>query len=104
MKWNYFQVQADLKMQFIAYGCSQETQALAAPVALAALAFAFAHARRRVSLLARRFALWTVGVLLLGFCVLTGFSIGDFYMPAAALSLAAAVAGTVGRRPEEKAT
>ena len=77
---------------------------LAAPVALAALAFAFAHARRRVSLLARRFALWTVGVLLLGFCVLTGFSIGAFYVPAAALSLAAAVAGTVDHRPEGKAT
>lgn len=77
---------------------------LAAPVALAALAFAFAHARWRVSPLARRLALWTVGVLLPVFCVLASFSIGAFYVPAAALSLAAAVASTVGRRPEGKTT
>lgn len=77
---------------------------LAAPVALAALAFAFAHAQQRVGLLARRLALWTVGVLLLGFCVLAGFSIGAFYAPAAVLSLAAAVARSIGRRPEGKTT
>ncbi len=77
---------------------------LAAPVVLAALAFASVQARHRVQVILRRLALWTAGVLLLGFCVLAGFSIGAFYVPAAVLSLAAAVVGSVSRRPEDKMT
>jgi len=51
----------------------------------------------------KRQALWTAscGTLLAGFCALGGFTVGSYYLPAAALLLAAA-AVTLGARRERR--
>jgi hypothetical protein len=56
---------------------------LCVPVALAAFGLYCAVARRRV-------LLWAAGLVLLGFVLLSGFTIGLFYVPAAVLVLIAA--------------
>ncbi|MDO8532769.1 MAG: hypothetical protein Q7T26_11530 [Dehalococcoidia bacterium] len=76
---------------------------LSAPVALAALAFVCAQAQR-LNPVVRRLVLWTVAILLSGFSVATGFSIGAFYVPAAMLSLTAAVVSARAGRSGEKVT
>lgn len=83
---------------------------LSAPVVLAALAFGCAVRARcgaqaqRLNPVVRRLVLWTVAILLSGFSVAAGFSIGAFYMPAAVLSLTAAVASARAGRSGEKVT
>lgn len=76
---------------------------LSAPVALAALALVCAQAQR-LNPVVRRLVLWTVAILLSGFSVAAGFSIGAFYVPAAVLSLTAAVASARAGRSGEKVT
>ncbi len=62
--------------------------ALCVPIALAALGLLAAARRRRV-------LVWVPGAVLLGFVVLTGFTIGLFYLPAAiALLLSAGLTGS----------
>jgi len=64
-------------------------RAVLIPVVLAAIPFAGRQLRSRLCL-SGVFAL-----LIAGFCVIAGFSIGMFYIPAAILAVAAAVAGIV---------
>lgn len=66
---------------------------LCLPVALAAIGLVGAARRRRL-------LVWAPAVVLLGFSVLAGFSIGLFYVPAAAALLLAAV--TVQRPGETR--
>lgn len=46
-----------------------------------------------------RVVLWLVAGLLLAFCVLTGFSVGLFYLPASGVLVAAALLQYVGPHP-----
>jgi hypothetical protein len=62
---------------------------LCIPVALTALALCFAVRRRRV-------LLWACGLVLLGFVVVSGFTIGMWYVPAA---LAVLIASGLSRGP-----
>lgn len=64
---------------------------LCVPIALAALGLLAVARRRRV-------LVWVLGGVLLGFVVLSGFTIGLFYLPAAiALLLSAGLADPSGR-------
>jgi hypothetical protein len=75
---------------------------LAVPVLLTAAGLLVALiARGRWTRLALVLA---AAVLLLGFCVLTGFSIGLFYLPAALALLASAIIFSTTRRRDARAT
>ena len=74
---------------------------LSVPVVLTAaglLAALIARGRRT-----RLALLWLTAVLLLGFCVLTGFSIGMFSLPAGLVLLAAAIILSVNGRRDDSA-
>jgi hypothetical protein len=61
------------------------------PIALAILAWIAAALETRA-------LLWAAGILALGFCLLSGFSIGLWYLPSAIVLLVAA--GMSVRRPD----
>ena len=45
----------------------------------------------------RALSVWVAALLLLGFCVLTGFSVGIFFLPAALVSLSLSVVFSFSR-------
>lgn len=52
----------------------------------------------------RRALTWLAAALLAGFCIVSGFSIGMFYVPAALALVAAAILLTVARRQDARPT